>query len=229
MFEPKLRLISYKITKPSGVVVHIPVQLNERGLICESVGQRSDQSVSSEFIGENCLACDRHHQGCKAERAIGPVVDSFDDLHSTDEVSAEVETEGRIVALKSPAPRVLASLMGLLMASSGCPRLIPFRAMALFHQPFATAEENVVRAAGFWLMRSSSQGTLVDNPYEALQEAWEMLENVNRHVSEKLLARCSTDVSSNGVAYLDVLAKIGTLGLESVLEVLHPAFSARTH
>jgi hypothetical protein len=232
MFSAKLRHIDYQIRKPCGTEIHIPIQLDERGL------KRSDEeragleapSGASEYMGADCRACERHYGRCKAETAIVDVAERFDDLHSTDRITTEVTIEGRTVSLESPAPRALASLMGLLMASSGCPRLIPFRAMALFHQPFATAEENVVRAAGFWLIRCWTQGTTTDeSPFTALQEVWDSLEDVNRHVGEKLLARTSSDAASNGIAFLDVLAKMGTLGLDSALDMLRPVLTAQAH
>jgi hypothetical protein len=233
MFSAKLRHIDYQIRKPCGTKIHIPIQLDERGLKRnpEAAADAPEMPAGvSEYMGEDCRACERHYRHCKAETAIVDVAERFDDLHSTDFITTEVTIEGRTVRLESPAPRALASLMGLLMASSGCPRLIPFRAMALFHQPFATAEENVVRAAGFWLIRCWTQGTTTEeSPFTALQQVWDSLEDVNRHVGEKLLARTTSDAASNGIAFLDVLAKMGTLGLDSALDMLRPVLTAQAH
>ncbi len=227
MFSPRQRQIDYQIKKPCGGVVDIPVVLDEQGLASPAgTGQTPVGPV--EYMGEHCQACEAHHGCCKAERALDGVLTEFENLKSTDWVNASVRMEGRQVSVESPAPRVLASLLGLLMASSGCPRLIPFRAMALYHLPFATAEENAIRAAGFWLMRCWIQGEPLDeNPFSALQTAWDNLEEVNRHVSQKVLARSQHDAASNGIAFLDVLAKMGTMGLESALETLRPVLSAQ--
>lgn len=228
MFSPKFRQIDYRITKPDNTCIHIPVQLDERGLrITDTAG--GEPAEVAEYAGEDCISCERYYGHCKAERAIADVTATFDDLQSTDLVNTAVEIEGRTLHLESPAPRALASLMGLLMASSGCPRLLPFRAMAVFHQPFATPEENVVRAAGFWLIRSWTQGIQLDgDAFASLQHAWSNLEEVNQHVSAKVLANTKNDAASNGIAYLDVLAKIGTFGLDSALDMLRPVLAAQT-
>lgn len=223
MFSPRQRYIDYRITKPCGTSIHIPVVLNEQGLAAEKAAAVGE----AEYMGKNCTDCEVHHGCCKAENALSEVIKRFDDLKSTDFIHAEVQMEGRQISMDSQAPRALASLMGLLMASSGCPRLIPFRAMALFHLPFATAEENAIRAAGFWLMRCWTQNmNLAENPFTALQVAWDSLEEVNQYLSRKLLAQTSNDAASNGIAFLDVLAKMGTMGLDSALETLRPVLNA---
>lgn len=228
MFAARLRQIHYRIEKPCGQVIEIPIVLDPQGLRQTAGEAEPSLRDDPDYRHQTCSGCERHYGGCQAEKAITPVVAAVDDLLSTDSIRTEVRQEGRTVSLESPAPRALASLLGLLMASSGCPRLQPFRAMALFHQPFATAEENAVRAAGFWLMRHWARNHAASEPFAELQALWEDLEDVNRHVSTKLLAHSQSDVASNGVAYLDVLAKMGTLGLDTVLDTLRPVLLAGT-
>ena len=66
------------------------------------------------------------------------VIDRFTNLVSYDQLRVVVETEERAVSANLSAQQGLASLIGLIMASSGCPRTAVFRPMARFHLPFSS-------------------------------------------------------------------------------------------
>jgi len=57
---------------------------------------------------------------CPAALHLSTVIDGFTDLVSYDKVRVEVETDERAVVATLSAQQALASLMGLIMASSGC-------------------------------------------------------------------------------------------------------------
>jgi hypothetical protein len=75
---------------------------------------------------------------CPAAVHLSTVLDGFQDLISYDTVRVNVESEERTVTATLSAQQALASLMGLVMASSGCPRTAVFRPMARFHLPFSS-------------------------------------------------------------------------------------------
>ena len=86
-------------------------------------------------------------------RCICPsVIDGFADLVSYDKVRVTVESEERSVVATLSAQQALASLMGLIMASSGCPRTAVFRPMARFHLPFSSESETAYRVAAMYLL-----------------------------------------------------------------------------
>lgn len=219
MFAPVSRRFDYKISTLGGTVFPISVVLDAQGL-----NDKCARPVNlAAEPGIECEDCEVRHGICVAEASLRDVVLAFGELQSTEILRAEVDTDGRRVSIEAPAARVLGSLMGLLMASSGCPRLIPFRAMALFHQPFSTPEETAIRAASFTLMRAWAQSRLhPEYTFDELLVIWESLESVNRHVWRKILAQADSDAAVNGIAFLDALAKLGALGLESALEAINP-------
>ena len=85
------------------------------------------------------------------------VIDGFADLVSYDKVRVTVESEERAVIATLSAQQALASLMGLIMASSGCPRTAVFRPMARFHLPFSSESETAYRVAAMYLRRAALQ------------------------------------------------------------------------
>ncbi len=89
---------------------------------------------------------------CPAAVHLSTVIDGFTDLVSYDKVRVEVETDERAVIATLSAQQALASLMGLIMASSGCPRTAVFRPMARFHLPFSNESETAYRVAAMYLV-----------------------------------------------------------------------------
>ena len=89
---------------------------------------------------------------CPAAVQLAGVIEGFADMVSYDKVRVTVETEERSVAATLSAQQALASLMGLIMASCGCPRTAVFRPMARFHLPFSNESETAYRVASMYLM-----------------------------------------------------------------------------
>ena len=92
---------------------------------------------------------------CPAALHLSTVIDGFTDLVSYDKVRVDVESEERSVIATLSAQQALASLMGLIMASSGCPRTAVFRPMARFHLPFSSESETAYRVAAMYLRRAA--------------------------------------------------------------------------
>ncbi len=70
-----------------------------------------------------------------------------------------VEVGGRQIAKEASLVHGIASLLGLRMATSGCPVLAKLRPMAAFHIPFATDEETLYRAvATYFIAQLLRQG-----------------------------------------------------------------------
>lgn len=175
-----------------------------------------------------CTTCQTAGDHCRPALAIAPVVDAFMHLDSLQHVHCRATMENRVYEMAGPAPQIAASIMGLCMAASGCTATEPFRAMALFHHPFASPEENTIRAAGFALLRHWAHDTLdSDRPFAGLIDAWHNLEEANRRIGDRLHAYCERDASRNGIVNLDMFAKLGAWGLEHALNALKPALLAR--
>lgn len=224
MFDPKRPDIEYRIVTAGGLAAEFTIRLDESGRLREP---RCDDALWAERVPGGCPDCRAASAKCLAASAIAPVVERFRDVGSLEQVHAVVRQDDRHCEIRCTAPRALASIMGLLIAASGCHKSMPFRAMALYHQPFATADETLTRAAGFWLLnRWAGDSLCADSPFDDLIEAWADLEEINQQLSRRLHSICPTDAAPNGLAFLDALAKIGMMGLESRLEALRPALGA---
>lgn len=224
MFEPRKLRVSYRVELPAGEVFEFLIRLDEHGML-ESPPARVPEWARME--GERCSDCNSGGKACRAATAIAPVVEAFINIDSLQTVRARAVLPSHTAELDGPVSRVASSIMGLTMAASGCPKLAPFRAMALYHQPFSTLEDTVIRAAGFMLLGRWAHATLGDSdPFAPLIDAWEQLEEVNLRIARRLREYCSTDAALNGLVNLDMFAKSGGFGLESALASLRPALLA---
>ena len=224
MFEPRKLIVTYSVDLPDGRTVETVVRLDEHGLLENAPTEGPEWT---RLGGQRCAGCTARCNACRAALAISPVVEAFSGIDSLQEVRARVTMRNYTATVTCPVARVVSSIMGLTMAASGCTTMAPFRAMAIYHQPFSTLEDTVIRAAGFMLLGRWANGTLdAAEPFAPLLEAWQRLEEINLRIGRALQAHCETDAALNGLANLDMFAKAGAFGLESALAALKPALLA---
>lgn len=224
MFKPRKLRVTYSVEKPGGEVVEFAIRLDEQGLLEDLP---ANGPAWTQMNAGRCANCTVEGAACRAALAIVPVVEAFIDIDSLQQVRARACLPNYTAEIRAPISHVMSSIMGLSMAGSGCPKIAPFRGMAIFHQPFATLEETVVRAAGFMLLGRWAHGTLADeDPFAPLIDAWQQLEQVNMHISRSLRGHCAADSALNGLVNLDMFAKAGVFGLKSALAALRPTLLA---
>jgi hypothetical protein len=159
---------------------------------------------------------------------IAPVVRRFDGLLSHDAVRVEVETPERVSTQPTTVQRAIGSLLGLYIATSGCPHTTFFRPMARFHLPLASREETLFRATGAFLLgeylRSSSGGGGAPG-LEGLQHLYQSMQIVNAALVRRLQAATETDSSVNAIIILDLYARTLDLFFRESLEKIRPYFA----
>lgn len=148
---------------------------------------------------------------CPAARAVVQVVEVFGEMLSYDNVAATVTLQDRTVVKETTVQRALSSILGLLMATSGCPQLAFLRPLARFHQPFATREETMFRATSAYLLGQyfkHQQGLPVDFVLTGLKEAYNDLQIVNIGMARRLRGiDMGGDANVNAIVLLDLFAK----------------------
>lgn len=167
---------------------------------------------------------------CPAAVALAPLVEVFDPFMSWHRCSLEVEGEERTVSAPDlPVQKALGSLMGLVMAGSGCPYTAGLRPMARFHRPVQSPDETVYRTAAMYLLAQylrARSGLDADWDLEGLERLSADLKIVNRTLADRLRAISSTDSSVNAVILLDLLTAFLPMALEDSFEELRPWFGA---
>ena len=176
----------------------------------------------------NCPLSLKEHSHCPAAVHMAPAIDSLKALVSFDTVGVTVEQEERTVHAETSAQQALSSVLGLIMATAGCPWTDRLRPMARFHLPFASETETVYRSVCMFLLARELVGEEADRDarFEPLQRLYENLHSVNRDMSRRLGAATRTDPARNAIALLDSYTTLLPLALESLLAELAPLFDA---
>jgi len=164
---------------------------------------------------------------CPAAVRLGTVIDRFADVVSFNQIQVTVETEERVISSQTTAQQGLASLIGLVLASSGCPRTAVFRPMARFHLPFSSDVETIYRVASMYLMAqhfAAREGRAPDIELKDLAMVYRGVHQVNVGLVQRLRAATHQDAIVNAVVLLDVYTSLVPAALDELLNEIKPAF-----
>jgi hypothetical protein len=161
---------------------------------------------------------------CPAALQMVSAIEPLKALASFDTVGVTVTQEERTIYAQISAQTAMSSVLGLIMATAGCPWTDRFRPMARFHLPFASEAETVYRSVSMFLLARELAGTGGSRGFAALENLYENLHVVNRDMSRRLGAATRTDPAQNAMALLDAYTTLLPAALESSLEELKPLF-----
>ena len=175
-----------------------------------------------------CPLKESEYPKCPIAWNLHSIIETFGDQISFQEVEVEIITNQRIYKKSTSLQIGLQSLFGLLMASSNCPKLHFLSPMTLFHLPFATFEETILRSASFYLLKqffNKSDGKEYNFSMEGLKQQYEEVETVNQDFLGRIQAiEMDGDASLNAINTLNAFAQMFSLQYEINLESLHYIF-----
>jgi hypothetical protein len=164
---------------------------------------------------------------CPAAVRLASIGSSFANLVSFDQVEVAVETAERTISAHTSAQTALASLIGLIMASSNCPRTAVFRPMARFHLPFSSESETAYRVASMYLLAqhyAERDGREPDLELKDLALVYRGVHLVNRGMVQRLRAATREDAVVNAIVLLDVYTSLVPAAIDELLKELRPSF-----
>jgi hypothetical protein len=101
----------------------------------------------------HCLLTTADASHCPIAVNLADLVAAFQDTVSYRDCTVSCVGSERTVTKDTSVQDGLSSIMGIIMATSGCPTLDLLRPMAWFHLPFATIDESLFRSASTYLLR----------------------------------------------------------------------------
>ena len=224
--------IEYHFRMTDGGSEDITVRLHPRTLELLQVTDSPPRWAELDFHQcPNCTLDSDRHPFCPLCLAIREIVDDFSHVLSYDRLHLKVVTGDRIVSQKTSAQQALSSLMGLLIATSGCPRTRFFKPMARFHLPLASRDETVYRAVSTYLLAQYYIDETAKEPdfrLEGLKEIYQNVQIVNEHVVRRLRSVSREDSPVNAMVILDTYAQTVPMVIGESLENLRHLFSAYT-
>lgn len=164
---------------------------------------------------------------CPLATRLTPLVDILQGVISFDEVDIEVTTPERVVSGRTSAQRAASSLMGLIMATSGCPHMEFLKPMARFHLPLATEEETIFRSVSSYLLTQyfrQRHQLGADFTLEQLKRNYAELRKINMAMSARLRTVSAQDSTINAIVLLDLFAKTLPDSIDDSLDLIHYLF-----
>lgn len=217
----------YKITCVDENHIEFNIILDEASLdLIQSPRENYPSWAKLDFFQCPCCPLEKKtHQFCPAAIGLVGIIEVFKDAISCDEVELVVETSARnYVRSKVSMQKVVSSLIGIYMATSGCPILEKLKPMVKYHLPLATAEETSYRVLSMYLLAQyfiAKQGKNPDWELKKLAKTYEDIRIVNENFSHRLRSTDIEDASLNAVVILDIfaMAVLFSLGEEPIKDI----------
>lgn len=170
----------------------------------------------------NCPLAMAEHPHCPAALDLEPVVHQFGDLLSYTEVELRIRQDEREVATRCDMQTALGSLLGLILATGGCPILSRLRGLARIHMPLQSPEETQFRFVGAWLI-----GELLERPdqppsLQGLAALAEDLGQVDKALMQRLRRAAREDASYNALAMLAASALSAQFAVDEAMADVAP-------
>jgi len=175
----------------------------------------------------NCLLTVDANPNCPIALHLVKLLKIFENLLSYETIHVDITTPQRVISRETTAQKGVSSLMGLIMATSGCPHMDFFKPMARFHLPLANAEETVYRATSMYLLAQyflQKEGKEADMELEGLKIIYSNIQIINESMAGRLRAISEKDVALNSLVILDIFAQTLTFVIEDSLDEVHYLF-----
>lgn len=165
---------------------------------------------------------------CPYAGALSRIVSQLEPFYSYTKAVVEVISAQRTVISALPLQSGVASLIGLVGATSGCPSLAFLRPMARFHLPFASEQETLFRAFSMFLLgeylREGGQGKRPLS-IEGIRAHYEDAAKVNHGMADRVRGGAAKDAVVNAVVILNTFAQAAPYVIDEALAELREIYT----
>jgi len=148
---------------------------------------------------------------CPVARNLAPIIERFKDSISYDQAEIAIRTEAREYRKTTALQDGISAMIGIVMATSGCPILDKLRPMVRTHLPFAEHEETTYRSLSMYLLAQflrRRKGLAADWDLERFVAVYDAITTVNQAFVLRLRSIQIQDASLNALVHLDCFANI---------------------
>ena len=171
---------------------------------------------------------------CPIATNIAELIEDFKEIESTEHAWITVHTMERTYRIEAPIQKGLASIFGIIMATSNCSMMNFLKPMARYHLPFSTSEETTVRSVSMYLLGQYFIAKKRGQPalsLKNLDRAYSLVQKVNRGICDRITSviqesKGHGDAANNAIVILDAFSKILKSEIEENLDSLTPLFES---
>ncbi len=219
--------VSYRLALQDGRSFAYDVHINPDTLLSH-VSEETAPAWAKLSVSQ-CPGCPlTDSEYCPVALRLAEPVRAFDGLLSHLPAHAEVITTERTYSRNGDVQDALRSLFGLIMATSGCPAMRPFRYMARYHLPFSTLEETVCRITSSYLIRRlfrPGDSGQFDTAITEIEQLFATMQRLNEGMANRLKGAAQGDGMINAVVILSTYSSLIPIILHQELEKLRPLFA----
>lgn len=202
----------YRFIFREQIDISFEVKINSQTLLIENDVSDIDSEWTKlkNFKCPNCPLDESKNEYCPLARNLAGVLVFFNALPSFKEAAVSVETDERITSKDTTVQIGVGSLLGLIMASSGCPIIGVLRPLVKFHLPFASLDETEFRVLSTYVFAQYLKYISNEEPDWSLSKlkiAYQQIQVVNKSIVLKLSDVELNDTSRNAVVTLSNFAE----------------------
>lgn len=174
--------------------------------------EASNQPAWTKLDFQQCSICpltSATHEFCPVAKNIFPIMEFFKDSVSYEDSVIVLETKDRNYSKHTSLQQGVSAMIGIIMATSGCPVLSHLKPMVRFHLPFANPQETLYRAMSMYLVQqyfNYKKGKQPDWELKGLMKIYEDVHEVNISFSKRLTSLRGKDANVNSLIILDNFA-----------------------
>ena len=179
----------------------------------------------------NCPLSEVDNNYCPVALNLNNLTEKFNAVVSHESVFVSVTTEDRTYKKRTTIEEALSSLMGIIMATSGCPVLDHLRPMARFHLPFATPLETSIRSLSMfilaqYLFNNDTDPSSINISLSDFEKIYAEVNSVNNDFSARLRAAGEKDANLSALTNLDCHATLVSFTIEETMNEVKQYYSA---
>ena len=164
-----------------------------------------------------CSLPRQQHPFCPSALGIADIINEFPDIMSYDTCVVRCTTAERTYVKRTAVMNGLASLLGLVMATSGCPATTFLRPMARFHLPFSTMEETLMRSVSIYLLNQYfryKDHKTPDLDLNVLGGWYKNLQELNRQMLRRIQQVCDNDCDKNAIFNFHSMSELFSMEID---------------
>jgi len=179
----------------------------------------------------NCPLSETDNDYCPVAFNLNHLTEKFCTESSHESVFVSVTTEDRTYKKRTTIEEALSSLMGIIMATSGCPVLDHLRPMARFHLPFSSPIETSIRSLSMYILaqylfNKNTESNSININLSDFEKIYTEINSVNNDFSNRLRAAGEKDANLSALTNLDCNATLVSFTIEDTLNELKQYYSA---
>lgn len=179
---------------------------------------------------ENCPLNSKTSPKCPVAMGIHHLIEFFQNDISFTKTKVTVSTPERAYYKETSLQQTLSSILGLIIATSGCPHTQFLKPMARFHLPFSSTEETLYRTLSTYLLSQLfryKESKKFDVELKELNVKYDELSKMNKGLIERIRSISKGDADRNALIVLNCFTSQVQSGISENLQDLKYLFETK--